>query len=36
LLPGNIFAVDLGEGYDVILLTNLLHHFDRRASDLSR
>jgi len=23
--------VDLGEGYDVILLTNLLHHFDRAS-----
>jgi ubiquinone/menaquinone biosynthesis C-methylase UbiE len=31
LLPGNIFDVDLGDGYDVILLTNLLHHFDKAS-----
>ena len=31
LLPGNVFDVDLGEGYDVILLTNLLHHFDKAS-----
>jgi len=30
-LPGDVFAVDLGSGYDVVLLTNLLHHFDRPA-----
>lgn len=28
LLPGSVFDVDLGSGYDVVLLTNLLHHFD--------
>ena len=28
LLPGDAFQVDLGEGYDVALLTNFLHHFD--------
>jgi ubiquinone/menaquinone biosynthesis C-methylase UbiE len=28
LLPGNAFDVPLGEGYDLILLTNFLHHFD--------
>ncbi len=26
--PGSAFAVDFGEGYDVALLTNILHHFD--------
>ena len=26
-LPGDAFTVDLGSGYDAILLTNLLHHF---------
>ncbi len=26
--PGSAFTVDLGEGYDVILVTNLYHHFD--------
>lgn len=28
LLPGDAFEVDLGSGYDVVLLTNFLHHFD--------
>jgi 2-polyprenyl-3-methyl-5-hydroxy-6-metoxy-1,4-benzoquinol methylase len=28
LLPGDAFEVDLGTGYDVVLLTNFLHHFD--------
>ena len=28
LLPGDAFAVDFGSGYDVVLLTNFLHHFD--------
>lgn len=28
LLPGNAFDVDFGTGYDVVLLTNFLHHFD--------
>ena len=28
VLPGNAFEVDLGSGYDLILLTNFLHHFD--------
>ena len=27
-IPGTAFEADLGEGYDVILLTNFLHHFD--------
>ena len=27
-LPGSAFDVDYGSGYDVILLTNFLHHFD--------
>jgi hypothetical protein len=31
LLPGSVFDVDLGEGYDVVLVTNLLHHFDERS-----
>jgi 2-polyprenyl-3-methyl-5-hydroxy-6-metoxy-1,4-benzoquinol methylase len=30
-LPGDVFAVELGGGYDVVLLTNLLHHFDPQA-----
>lgn len=28
-LPGSAFTIDLGTGYDVILLTNLLHHFNK-------
>ena len=28
LMPGSAFDVDLGEGYDVVLVTNFLHHFD--------
>jgi ubiquinone/menaquinone biosynthesis C-methylase UbiE len=27
-LPGDAFEVDLGAGYDAVLLTNFLHHFD--------
>jgi 2-polyprenyl-3-methyl-5-hydroxy-6-metoxy-1,4-benzoquinol methylase len=26
--PGSAFEADFGEGYDTILLTNILHHFD--------
>ena len=26
--PGSAFDVDLGEGYDVVLVTNFYHHFD--------
>jgi len=27
-LPGSVFEGDLGEGYDIVLLTNIFHHFD--------
>ena len=27
-LPGSAFDVEFGEGYDLVLLTNFLHHFD--------
>jgi 2-polyprenyl-3-methyl-5-hydroxy-6-metoxy-1,4-benzoquinol methylase len=27
--PGSAFDVDYGEGYDLVLLTNFLHHFDQ-------
>lgn len=30
-LPGSAFDVDFGGGYDAVLLTNFLHHFDRAA-----
>jgi 2-polyprenyl-3-methyl-5-hydroxy-6-metoxy-1,4-benzoquinol methylase len=29
VLPGSAFDVDWGHGYDVVLLPNFLHHFDR-------
>ncbi len=29
LIPGSAFDVPFGEGYDVALITNFLHHFDR-------
>ncbi len=28
LIEGSAFDVDFGEGYDIVLLTNFLHHFD--------
>ena len=28
-IPGSAFEVDYGTGYDLILLTNFLHHFDQ-------
>ncbi|MBK9215932.1 MAG: class I SAM-dependent methyltransferase [Chloracidobacterium sp.] len=28
LIEGNAFDVDFGDGYDVVLVTNFLHHFD--------
>jgi 2-polyprenyl-3-methyl-5-hydroxy-6-metoxy-1,4-benzoquinol methylase len=28
LLPGSAFDVEYGSGYDLVLLTNFLHHFD--------
>jgi SAM-dependent methyltransferase len=28
MLPGNAFDVDFGQTYDIVLLTNFLHHFD--------
>jgi len=27
-LPGNAFEVDFGTGYDIVLITGFLHHFD--------
>jgi 2-polyprenyl-3-methyl-5-hydroxy-6-metoxy-1,4-benzoquinol methylase len=29
LLPGSAFETDFGSGYDLTLITNFLHHFDR-------
>ncbi|HEV1995574.1 MAG TPA: class I SAM-dependent methyltransferase [Candidatus Acidoferrum sp.] len=28
LRPGSAFETEMGEGYDIVLLTNFLHHFD--------
>lgn len=33
LLPGSAFDVDFGTGYDIILLTNFLHHFDAETNE---
>jgi len=30
-LPGSVFEADLGEGYDLVLLTNIFHHFDQNT-----
>ena len=30
-IEGSAFEVDLGDGYDVVLLTNFLHHFDAQT-----
>ncbi len=33
-IPGSAFDVDYGEGYDIALLTNFLHHFDTTTCEL--
>jgi len=33
VLPGSALAVDWGTGYDLVLLTNFLHHFDRAGCE---
>ncbi len=32
VIPGSAFEVDFGDPYDVILLTNFLHHFDHETN----
>jgi cyclopropane fatty-acyl-phospholipid synthase-like methyltransferase len=32
LISGNAFDVEFGDGYDVVLLTNFLHHFDEETN----
>ena len=32
LIPGSAFDVDYGAGYDAVLLTNFLHHFDHATN----
>lgn len=31
-LPGSAFDADFGNGYDLVLLTNFLHHFDKATN----
>lgn len=33
LIPGSAFEVEYGDGYDVVLLTNFLHHFDKPTNE---
>jgi 2-polyprenyl-3-methyl-5-hydroxy-6-metoxy-1,4-benzoquinol methylase len=33
ILPGSAFDVDFGSGYDVVLITNFLHHFDTPTNE---
>lgn len=33
-LEGSAFDVEFGEGYDVVLLTNFLHHFDKPTNEV--
>ncbi len=30
-MPGSAFELEFGEGYDLVLLTNFFHHFDRET-----
>lgn len=32
-IPGSAFDVEFGDNYDVVLLTNFLHHFDRQTCE---
>ncbi len=32
-IPGSAFEVEFGTGYDIVLLTNILHHFDVPACE---
>lgn len=32
-LPGSIFEVDIGNGYDLVLIPNFLHHFDAETNE---
>jgi len=34
LIEGSAFDVEYGDGYDVVLLTNFLHHFDKRTCEV--
>jgi SAM-dependent methyltransferase len=32
-LPGSAFDADFGDGFDLVLLTNFLHHFDAKTNE---
>jgi ubiquinone/menaquinone biosynthesis C-methylase UbiE len=32
-IPGDAFQVDFGDGYDVVLMANFLHHFDSQTCE---
>ncbi|HEX5707003.1 MAG TPA: class I SAM-dependent methyltransferase [Pyrinomonadaceae bacterium] len=32
-IPGDAFEVEFGEGYDLVLITNFFHHFDRETCE---
>src|SRR6185437_5232032 len=32
-IPGSAFDVDFGSGYDLVLITNFLHHFDAPTNE---
>jgi len=32
-LPGSAFEIDFGTGYDVVLITNFLHHYDAASNE---
>ena len=32
-LPGSAFDIDFGSGYDLVLIANFLHHFDRQTNE---
>lgn len=33
VIPGSAFTAEFGGGYDLVLLTNFLHHFDRQTCE---
>jgi 2-polyprenyl-3-methyl-5-hydroxy-6-metoxy-1,4-benzoquinol methylase len=33
IIPGSAFDVDLGSGYDIVLIPNFLHHFDPATNE---
>jgi len=33
-IPGSAFDVDFGTGYDLVLITNFLHHFDPPTNEI--